>query len=259
MFVSLAIALLVHATTALIGYDCGSCSLNITTISLLDVGQCQLPSNSLNVTRKYVQLLQVNEFTENQAIQCKLEIHRTVFYCGMYSHISIVKHGGRQYIYDISKENCQTLHNTGILEFNNHIISGIKVNSTTSHPILYAGYLDNEGRCNGAAYSDPYGDWESVVVQGTLKITLQEQKARVNLNNNLIYLRSGTHCMLSDAACIDVEGGYTFWNSIPTNNCNFHHYSILYEGYTNKIDDLVHNRVQTVLTSNGRYNVCFNG
>ena len=59
-------------------------------------------------------------------------------------------------------------------------------------------------------------------------------------------MRSGTHCMLSDATCIDVEGGYTFWNSINTNNCNFHHYSILYEGYTNKIDDLVHNRVQTV-------------
>ena len=59
-------------------------------------------------------------------------------------------------------------------------------------------------------------------------------------------MRSGTHCMLSDAACIDVQSGYTFWNSIPTNNCNFHYYSILYEGYRNEIDDLVHNRVQAV-------------
>ena len=52
--------------------------------------------------------------------------------------------------------------------------------------MLYAGYLGNDGRCNGAAYSDPYGDWESVVVHGTLKITLQEQSARVNLNTDLI-------------------------------------------------------------------------
>ena len=164
MFVSLAFALLVHTATALVGYDCGSRSLNITTISLLDVGQCQPPSSSLNVTRRYVQLLQVNEFTETQAIQCKLEIHRTVYYCGMYSHISIVKHGEREYIYDISSEACKKLYKTGILEFNNHIISGIKINSTTSHPMLYAGYVDNKGTCNGAAYSDPYGDWESVVV-----------------------------------------------------------------------------------------------
>ena len=101
MFVSLAIALLVHTATALVGYDCGSRLLNITTISLLDVGQFQSPSSSLNVTKRYVQLLQVNESTETQAIQCKLEINRTVYYCGMDSHISIVKHGEREYIYDI--------------------------------------------------------------------------------------------------------------------------------------------------------------
>ena len=64
------------------------------------------------------------------------------------------------------------------------VISGIKINSTTAHPMFYVSDLGNDGRCNGAAYSDPYGDWESVVVQGTLKITLQKQSARVNLNTD---------------------------------------------------------------------------
>ena len=154
MFVPLAIALLVHAATALVGYDCGSRSLNITTISLLDVGQCEIPPSSLNISRKYVQLLQVNEFSEPQAIQCKLEIHRTIYYCGMYSHISIAKHGEHEYIYDISRETCKKLYTTGILKLKNHFISGIKINSTTSHPMHYAGYVDNEGKCNRAAYSD---------------------------------------------------------------------------------------------------------
>ena len=63
-----------------------------------------MPSNTLNVSRKYVQLLQVNEFVETQAIQCKLEVHRTVFYCEMHSHISIVNNGEHEYLYDISKE-----------------------------------------------------------------------------------------------------------------------------------------------------------
>ena len=59
--------------------------------------------------------------------------------------------------------------------------------------MLLAGYLHNEGRCNGASYSDPYGDWEAVVVQGTLKVTLQEQRAKVDLTNNLIYLYAPVH------------------------------------------------------------------
>ena len=164
----------------------------------------------------------------------------------MYSHISIVKHGEHEYLYDISKETYRKLYTTGILRFGNHIISGVKINSTTTHRMLFAGYLDNEGRCNGASYSDPYGDWEAVVVQATIKVTLQEQRAKVDLTNNLIHLRSGTPCILSDATCMDVEDGYTFWNPIPVSNCKFYNYSILYEGYANKINDLVHNHVQTV-------------
>ena len=73
----------------------------------------------------------------------------------MYSHISIVKHGERDYIYDISRETCKKLHTTGILQFDNHVICGIEINSTTTYPMIYPGYLGNDGRCNGSAYSDP--------------------------------------------------------------------------------------------------------
>ena len=125
-------------------------------------------------------------------------------------------------------------------------MSRFRVNSTTTRPIIYAGTLDNEGRCTGAAYSDPYGNWESVVVQGTLKIKIQEQKARVDLNNNVIHLRSGRPCILSEATCLDVEGAHTFCNTVPINNCKFNQYSILYKGYANRIDDLAHNHIQTV-------------
>ena len=48
------------------------------------------------------------------------------------------------------------------------------------------------------------------------------------------------------ATCVDVEVGHMFWNTIPAINCKFHQYSILYEGYANKINNLVSHRVQTV-------------
>ena len=158
MFVLLASTLLIQATVALIGYNCGSRSYSIKKMSLLDVGQYQVPSGSLNVTRKYIKLLQNDEFVETRAIQCKLEIHRTIYYSGMYSHISIVKHEEHDYIYDINKEACEQLYETGLIRFNNHVISGIWLNSTTIHPMVYAGYVNNDGKCNGAAYSDPYGE-----------------------------------------------------------------------------------------------------
>ena len=54
------------------------------------------------------------------------------------------------------------------------------------------------------------------------------------------------------------EGGHTFWNPIPVSNCKFHKYIILYEGYANKINDLIHNRPNCILTSDRRYNLCLN-
>ena len=109
---------------------------------LLDIGQFEVPSNPLNVTKKYVQLLQVNEFVETKVIQC----------------ISVVKISEHEYIYGISREACKRLHIMGILQFNNYVMSGIKINCTTTHPIIYVGTIDNEGRYNGVAYSDSCGN-----------------------------------------------------------------------------------------------------
>ena len=43
-----------------------------------------------------------------------------------------------------------------------------------------------------------------------------------------------------------LSGNYTFWKSIPVGNCKFYQYSIFFEGYANKIDDLLNNLVQSV-------------
>ena len=251
-----------------IGYDCGSRHLNVTTLSLLEVGNCDLPETKINITRRYVQLLQINQYTETRIIQCKMEIHRTIYYCGMNSHISIVLNGENEYINDVSKSACQDVHKTGILKVSeSHIIHGIKVNQTVTHSIMLAGYLNGEGKCDGAGYSDPFGTWENVVVQGTIKITLTEQQARINLNTNTIHLRSGTACSLSEGSCIDQEGGYTFWNTIPIDNCKFNQYSILFEGLANKMVDSDFNNDQIIyslatqditfaLAAKGRESVC---
>ena len=99
-----------------IGYDCGSRHLNVTTLSSLEVGNCDLPETKINITRRYVQILQINQYTETRIIQCKMEIHHTIYYYGMSSHISIVLNGENEYINGVSRSACQDVHKTGILK-----------------------------------------------------------------------------------------------------------------------------------------------
>lgn len=75
-------------TAALVGYDCGGESLNVTTLSLLDVGKCEIEDIEPNKKETYIQLMQLSDYDEIKAIQCKIEVDRTITYCGMHSHTS---------------------------------------------------------------------------------------------------------------------------------------------------------------------------
>ena len=223
---------------ALIGYDCGARQLNVPALSLKDVGECEIPIHQPDITQQYLQLLQINEYASTHVIQCKLEVHRTIYYCGSFSHNSIVLNGKNEYIQDISKEAYELLHRYGTYSLpNTKIIKGVRPNSTVTHSIVLAGSLTTEGKCSGAGYSDPYGTWESVVVQGIIKITLSDYESQIKLDNNNINLRSGKICSLSIGNCLDVDGGYTFWQVIPTDSCKFNRYGILYEGLANKMSN----------------------
>ena len=250
----------------LIGYDCGAKYLNVTTLSLRDVGECEIPDSPINTTLKYVQLLQLNEYKETPVIQCKVEVHRTVYYCGAFSHVSLVMNGENEYLYEVSRAACQNLHEYGIFRLSNHIIEGVKVNETSSHSVLLAGTISEGGKCDGTGYSDYFGSWQNVIVQGIVKITLSTYNAQVKLDNDQLMLLSGTTCPLSARNCIDSEGGYTFWKPIPTDTCNFNRYGILYEGLANKMIDadlgnkivysVATQGVTFALTAKGQESVC---
>ena len=53
---------------AIIGFDCGSNQSNITTLSSLEVGKCDLPRSRVNVERTYIQLLQLTGFSNTKVI-----------------------------------------------------------------------------------------------------------------------------------------------------------------------------------------------
>lgn len=84
------------------------------------------------------------------------------------------------------------------------------------------------------------------MVQGSITITVKENTARVDADDDKIYLCLGTEYSLSEGSCFDAEHGYSFWNQIPIDNCKFDKYSILYEGPVEKLIDYNYNHVQTL-------------
>lgn len=234
--ISIALILLIKASFALIGFDCGGQHLNITTVSLLDVGECDLQRETPNTTKTYVQLLQLSEYNYAEIMQCKIEISRTIYYCGMHSHISIVFNGKADYVHETGYQQCLRMFQDGTASFGpNNLISGLKVNQTAYHSLTLAGTISNDGTCKGTQYSDPYGTWDNVVVQGVAKISLKSSYVPVQLEHGKVRLRSGTICTLSDGFCFDSDDGYTYWKPMPTRSCNFEQYDVLYEGVATKI------------------------
>ena len=264
IFISFCLLSFGSTVHAIVGYDCGSSQLNITTISLLQVGDCNLPESKVKSVESYIQLIQFSNIATTPVMQCKVEIKRTIYHCGMHSHISVVENEEGEYLHEILHDVCEIMHNTGILKLGPPlIISNLRVNETSHHSVTLAGSIGINGECSGTQYSDPFGTWNNVVVQGSLKIKLSQHEGSVNLHNDRIHLKTGLTCPLSQSSCLDEDGGYTFWDPLPKDICQFNKYQLLYEGIANKIQDdtetlfsLATQDITFVLAQKGQTSLC---
>ena len=255
--------LTIGSCQALIGFDCGSSNPTIKTFSLIDSGECDFPKEDPQMTNSSIELLQIAEFRAIYVIKCKIEIKRTIFHCGMFSHLGPTSHAVQEYLYEISYEKCKFIHDTGIFKYDNtHTIADLKINTTKSIGIDLAGHVQDKS-CTGASYSDSFGSWDNVFVQGLIKVTLLEEYAKVNLKNDKIQLNSGTVCKFSDKNCIDIQAGYSFWSLFPKDNCFKSSYDILYKGLVTKIttkDEIIYtinsNGISFSLSTKGAIEVC---
>lgn len=220
----------------LVGYDCGGRGLNISRISLLDVGACDIPRKPVNSTTVRIRLYQKKKFDSVRVIQCRVLVRRVITDCGAFSFGRPVAGGIYDYLEDLSREQCENMHNTGVMTMGNGVtITGLLPNSTDSRSITLAGKLTNDGSCKGTQYSDRHATYEDVVVQASLWITLTEYTTTANRANNVLHLKSGVNCVLNKGRCVDNIGGHTFWKDEPVNECKFEQFDKLYDGYAIKM------------------------
>lgn len=139
----------INQAKELIGYDCGSASTNLTTLSLLNTEECDIPEKEIAAQETYIQLLQINEFSHTRVIQCKVEIDRLIKRCGMWSHTMDVNNGKHAYIHEVSRDACERMHISGTYHLYNIQIAGLKSNETTTRPVTLAGAVHQDGSCSG--------------------------------------------------------------------------------------------------------------
>ncbi|XP_015120589.1 uncharacterized protein LOC107043557 [Diachasma alloeum] len=253
-----------NSVSAIIGYDCGSNALNVTTISLLDIDDCDIEDEEVTTSKTHIYMIQLDKYTHTRVLQCKIEVSRTVYHCGMHSHVSIVDNAHAEYIQYISEDACKVAHDHGTITIGNTLITGLQPNTTTTRSVTLAGTVNNDGRCDGVQYSDPFDSYKNVVVLGVVRISLRSDMARVEVDNGKIYLSSGHAYRLRDNKCIDPIGGYSFWETLPsTSHCETGLFSILHKGLVNKItsrDDTLYSvnvkEVSFTFTKQGVDNAC---
>ena len=257
------------STTA---YDCGirrHNDIDIATFSLVETKRCVNNHKNINVTTLYGQIVQKNKIKQLKVFQCKIKLHRTVERCSLFGYLEPVENGIQEYLLEISREQCKKLHDTGYFMYNaDKIISDVKVNASTTRNLYLAGdAIDNS--CNTGSFSDRYGSYSKVIVQGLFTITITSYTAKLDVENRNIFLTSGLVCEFDKMSCIDLLNGYTFWDRITNENCYKDKLELIYEGNITKISENLDNdtRINYVidtkeylimLEEKGFIEVCYN-
>ena len=230
-------------TNCIIAYDCGHERVNMSTISLLNIDQCNVMNAKIQHENEDIQLLQLSEAATIHVYQCKINILQSIFRCGMFSHLSLVPGGFSTFIADISKEDCLKIHQYGTFKLENgRIISDIKKNSSSRYSEVVAGSLDLAGNCEGIPYTYGSRSWEKVIVMHALELTIADYSSTVRLDSNNVILRNSVLCPYLKGQCTDPEFGMNFWDMIPNTSCEAINYDVLYQGIATKIQRISTNQ-----------------
>lgn len=214
----------------IIAYDCAHENTNISSLSLIDVGDCDFEDQAVEEEEITIQLLQIKEIKSIQVKSCLISVTRLITRCAKLYDAQVVKGGLSNYIEEISAEQCQRIHDTGIFMYRDKIIDGIKSNSSTDVELVVAGWTDKKAYCGGGYYYSRGEEWHDVVVQLAMRITILDYQATLRLNEGELVLRSGLRCNYFNGGCMDTLNGNTYWKIIPESGCQPNSYDVLYQG-----------------------------
>lgn len=245
--------LLAAPSVALVAYDCSSPQTNITAVSLSSVVPCSSTPTRLRYEDAKVQLLQERGTDLVRVRACLIERSYQITHCGMHSHSSATAQGFvNGEVYPVAEEVCTVAHSTGLLKIGlGHVISGLRVNSSSVHVLVELGDIDaSTHSCTGASFEIRGVSYRSAVMTSSYKITLVELMLILDLVAGKVRTPSGFAYEYSAGAAFDADLGHMFWDtSAHTTQCNPSSYLVLYEGPSLIVTDPQGTRTLLVNTS----------
>jgi len=222
---------------ALFGYECGSGrSVNLSTISLSEVGPCIQPVVTIPEQVRMVQIVQTSSYKEVKVISCGVSIRRNMRHCGMHSHSSHISNV--EWVKQLSPKECSLMHETQKIDLYGQTVHNLKMNGTTSSRIVVAGASGSDGSCqNAPQFVDWDGSHGPVVVEVNVQILMYSGEAKLDINAGTLHLRSGVAAPYRDGQANDVFSGQSFWTVGPSESseCPESLFQIAYQGNATEI------------------------
>lgn len=234
LYVLLWFLILVAESQAIIGYDCSSSSTNITKISTTSTENCNFRRYKPEVSKEYIQLLQLADITPIHVYQCKYQVDRLITHCGMHSHSSMVRGSFSSFIKEIPREECLNIHRHRSLKTQTGlIIDNIALNGTTKFIDIVAGSINSNAECQGAFYTDGKNEYDSVIVQFSITLVIRDFTASVYASRDTVLIE-GLRCDYSAQFCMDSNFGQSFWSHNNNPSCYETTYDVLFDGLATK-------------------------
>lgn len=237
----------VSATNPIIGYDCSGQNGILSRLDLTTTLPCNKRLHKIKSEKKPLQILQTKSYSPVHIFSCLLEITRTITFCSglgltlgsWSSRQADVKGSGYSYIQPIGKYECQEIHRTGVFKYNDIVIHrNIHGNTTTSHQVVLSGRVDDHGGCtNGGQYRDIGTNVNNKMVQGTLKLTVNDFLGLVTSDGETVNTKQGLTCVAKNGYCFDSQHGELVWTYESQATCGSHGMDVLYTGIGELLTD----------------------
>lgn len=215
----------------LIGYDCQAKNASFTSVSLVDIKECNAGNDSFIEKQIMGQVIQIHQYQPVHVYTCLTSVIITTDYCGKLNHIFAAPKGITSHIKNLGPSACMEAHTRGIAYVHGKEIINLKKNGTTTYDTVLSGSVDDNGYCsNGGIFIHEDGTKsENKLIRATIMITLNDRTETLSIESEKVIVSSlGLECPADTGYCADTLVGEVVWKEID-GDCTSR-VDVLYEG-----------------------------
>lgn len=201
----------------LVAYDCQLGHVNMTTVSLVELPECDIVNRNITTDEVSIAVTQVTQFSEVRFIRCHIEEFHHVWRCGK-SIDTGLEGGFYSTVPFISRRECEKMINEksySAWKNSDRIEIGLDSSGRHSFSFTSRGEITTDGSCTPGNTFSRYGRTYDRPVQNTrMEIRFSVGTARLSHDEDKLIFPSGVSCKYSDSACSHPDYGHLFWDKL---------------------------------------------